>query len=100
MLPKSKLITALTSLTSMPRAATSVAIMTGRRPERKSASTASRSRWSLSPWMTPQPTWRMSSWPSWSHIRLVDVKMSVREPISSERKICISTCCFCCMRST
>eukprot|EP00966_Prymnesium_polylepis_P137742 3183250-Prymnesium_polylepis.1 len=44
-------MTILTSLTSSPRAATSVATMMGARPLLKSASTRSRSRCSLSPWM-------------------------------------------------
>mmetsp|Transcript_36842 Transcript_36842/g.119839 ORF Transcript_36842/g.119839 Transcript_36842/m.119839 type:complete len:222 (-) Transcript_36842:655-1320(-) len=76
-------MTALHSLTSMPRAATSVAIITGRRPLLKSASTISLSRWSLSPWITPTPILRPSCEPSESHIRLVEVKTMTREPASS-----------------
>mmetsp|Transcript_53501 Transcript_53501/g.116639 ORF Transcript_53501/g.116639 Transcript_53501/m.116639 type:complete len:209 (-) Transcript_53501:587-1213(-) len=67
------------SLMSSPRAATSVATRIGARPDLKSASTRSRSRCSLSPWIALQPICLESARCSWSHVRLVEQKMSTRE---------------------
>ena len=68
---------------SRPRAATSVATMIGERPVLNSWSMRSRSRCSLSPCIALQPIWRASARQSVSHIRLVEQKMSTRDPGSS-----------------
>mmetsp|Transcript_25731 Transcript_25731/g.77702 ORF Transcript_25731/g.77702 Transcript_25731/m.77702 type:complete len:214 (+) Transcript_25731:74-715(+) len=62
-------------LMSRPRAATSVATRTFRRPSFKPLRAASRSRCPLSPWMAPQGTrLRSSDCASWSHILFVEQK--------------------------
>ena len=67
-------MTKLHSLMSKPLAATSVAINTGDLPDLNEFITQSRSRWSLSPWITAAklPTAR----PNWSHIFFVEQKIS------------------------
>mmetsp|Transcript_105581 Transcript_105581/g.315368 ORF Transcript_105581/g.315368 Transcript_105581/m.315368 type:complete len:211 (+) Transcript_105581:372-1004(+) len=69
-------MTMVMDLTSRPRAATSVATRILDWPDLKAPRAMSRSRWSLSPWMASHFTPMRSRlrW-SWSHMRLVFVKM-------------------------
>mmetsp|Transcript_15047 Transcript_15047/g.39057 ORF Transcript_15047/g.39057 Transcript_15047/m.39057 type:complete len:212 (-) Transcript_15047:682-1317(-) len=68
------------SLMSSPRAATSVAIKIGARPDLNSKRTRSRSRCSLSPWIALHGICRRSAMHRSSHMRLVEQKISTRAP--------------------
>lgn len=84
----------LTSLTSSPRAATSVATRMGALPLLNWDKTNSRSVWFLSPWIAAAPKSRPKLRDSVSHMRFVEQKMMILEPGACDRKICSNRRCL------